>query len=76
LKWAHEFAYVENGRVIRMEPLVPGTVAAWPSLREFEQPITIERFIFEMVRIDGYEFCGSYPKGNGVVILLKLQRKD
>jgi hypothetical protein len=73
MTWEHIFAFAQNGTVYRYEPVdvqLGGSAAtSGPKL-----PMSVAQYISELGANDGYEFAGSYPKDDGVVIVMKRQR--
>jgi hypothetical protein len=69
MNWEHIFAWARDGHVYKDEPIHRNAAVNGPKL-----PMTVPQYVFEMGQTDGYEFAGSYPKGEGYVIVMKRQR--
>jgi hypothetical protein len=67
--WEHLFAFARNGTVYRDEPIDDGATVTGPQL-----PMVVQKYISERGRSDGYEFCGSYPEEDGLIMVMKRQR--
>jgi hypothetical protein len=71
--WEHEFAYVVNGQVVDLLPSTGVGTAARPHGWEF--PMNVEMYISRMSeQAEHFDFCGSYPRLNGCVIVMKRKR--
>jgi hypothetical protein len=69
MRWEHIFAFAQNGTVYRIEP-IPGS----PAISGPKLPMSVPQYVSKLGADDGYEFAGSYPKDDGVVIVMKRQR--
>jgi len=72
--WEHDFAYLKDGYVIDLVASVPGAIVARPP--DWNFPMLAEEYISRMAQSgDGYQFCGTYPYRDGVVIVMKRLRE-
>ena len=71
MRWEHIFAFAQNGVVYRQEQIDGVTAPGRPVF-----PMAISQYIYQLGVADGYEFAGSYPKEDGLVIVLKRHRTE
>jgi hypothetical protein len=64
MRWEHLFAFAKDGAIVRHD-LISADLAGK----------SIQHYISQL-GADGYEFAGSYPEDDGVVIVLKQQRTE
>jgi hypothetical protein len=69
MTWEHIFVFAQKHIVLRTESAPGSDIITGPKL-----PMSIPQYVSELGTTEGYEFAGSYPKDDGVVLVMKRQQ--